>query len=376
VSLVQPLGAGSPARSSTSDPQQPEARDEATRTASSVASALVELLAPWVGHAFNVAGAANVPFITAWSERGLPWFTALEEKRGLTMAEGYSRASGKLALMTTTAGPGVTNLATGLLLALRERTPVFVVSGQTPTAYASRRPVQQLDTKPFARELTLRAHELTAPEQLHGFVAELLQVALDRRRRGPVLLAIPADLWQRPCPLRRAVRFAEAWSINGCRRCATALLECRRPLIIAGTGVVVAGAGPALLEFLAALPAARVATTPRALGAVPSSHPGCIGSIGFGGRVDQELEDFDLLLVLGSRLHEMSTNYDERIFSKRLLQIDIDPEVLVSVGPVEGYCADVQVALKDLTSCLLRHPRALSLLAERTSVSEPRVGGS
>jgi len=314
----------------------------------SVASALVALLDPWVGSAFNVAGAGNMPFISAWSERGRGWFTALEEKLGFTMAEGYARSTGRLALMTTTAGPGVTNLATGLFLALRERTPVFVVSGETPAAYAARLPVQQLDTQAFARELTLRARVLTAPEQLPGFVSELVRTALDRQRRGPVLLAIPADLWAHECAAPTPIRFPEPWNAAAALRCALALLEAQRPLVIAGSGVVQARASQALYQLALALPHVRVATTPRALGAFPASEPQAVQAVGFGGGVDRELEEADVVLVLGSRLHEMSTNFDERLFTKRILQIDIDPLVPGSVCPAEGFTAELGAALADL----------------------------
>jgi thiamine pyrophosphate-dependent acetolactate synthase large subunit-like protein len=315
-----------------------------------VASAIVELLEPWVGAAFNVAGAGNVPFITAWSERDLPWFTALEEKRGLIMAEGYARATGRMALMTTTAGPGATNLATALLIALRERSPVFVVSGQTPAAHATRLPVQALDIKAFARELTLKTHELTAPEQVEGYMTELVRAALAGRQRGPVLLAVPADLWQRPCALRGSIQFTESWSAGIALRCATALMAATRPLIIAGSGVIQARASALLYELVEHLPQARVATTPRALGAFPASHPRSVQAIGFGGSVDRELDEADLVLVLGSRLHEMSTNFDERLYQKRIFHIDIDPDVPGSAFPAEGFCADLARALADLAA--------------------------
>jgi len=341
----------------------------ARSTSTSVASALVELLEPWVGQAFNVAGAANMPFIAAWSERGLPWFTALEEKRGLLMAEGYARASGRLALMTTTAGPGVTNLATGLFVALRERSPVLVVSGQTPAAYAARLPVQELDTKSFVRDLTLKARELTAPEPLEGFVSELIRTALEPSRRGPVLLAVPADLWQRPCRLRDAVRFPEPWSPAAARRCARALVEASQPLVIAGSGVVQAGVTRALCELVELLPHARVATTPRALGAFPASHAQSIQSLGFGGSVDTELDEADLLLVLGSRLHELSTNFDERLYTKKILQLDLDPAAIGVAFPAEGYIAELRLALAEIASAVLHEPRAL-----RSFASPPSFG--
>lgn len=314
----------------------------------SVADTLVELLCPWVGQAFNVAGAANVPFIVAWSARQLPWVTALEEKRGLTMAEGYVRASGRLALMTTTAGPGVTNLATALLLALQERSSVFVVTGQTPRGYATRLPVQKLDTKSFARDITLQSHELTAPEQLAGFVGELLCTALRPERPGPVLLAVPADMWQLPCRPPGVVRLATAWGSGAARHCADALRRAIRPLVVAGSGVVQAGVSGALKALVDLLPRARVVTTPRALGAFPSSDPRCAGIIGFGGGPCPELDDTDLVLVLGSRLHEMSTNFDDRLHHRRILHLDIDPHVPGRIYPAEGFCADLRPALRDL----------------------------
>lgn len=247
-----------------------------------VAGGLTELLRPWIGCAFTVPGAGNLPFISAWSARGLRWVTALEEKRGLTMAEGYVRAGGQLALMSTTAGPGATNLSSALALALREQTPVFVVTGQTPRGYATRLPVQELDTKSFARELTLAARELTAPEQLEGVVRELVRVALHPCRKGPVLLAVPADLWQAQCLVRGWADLASPWSIDACSACARALRAARHPLIIAGSGIVRSGLSASLSRLVELLPNVRVAATPRALGVFPSSHRQYVGAVGRG----------------------------------------------------------------------------------------------
>jgi len=317
-----------------------------------IAHALGKLLAPWIGAAFSVPGASNVPFIIAWSAQKLAWTTALEEKRGMTMAEGYARSSGQLSLMSVTAGPGATNLATGLLLALRERSPVFVVAGQTPRAYSSRFPVQELDIKSFARDLTLAARELTAAEQLQGFASELVRVALDSRRRGPVLLAVPSDMWHLPCVLRGPIRIPAPWSRRAASRCARALAKARRPLVIAGSGVIHARATPELLDLMARLPRARIAATPRALGVFPSRGRGYLGATGFGGHVGEELSRADLLLVLGSRLHEMSTNFDDRFEGKPMIHVDADPHVPDHAFPAEGYCGDLKVVLTDLSDAL------------------------
>jgi acetolactate synthase I/II/III large subunit len=314
-------------------------------SASSVAAVLAELLSPVVGRAFQVPGAGNLPFVSAWSERGLPWFTALEEKRGLTMAHGFARVSGKLALMSTTAGPGVTNLATALALALREQTPVFVVSGQTPSSFSARLPVQELDNTSFARDLTLRARLLTHPEQLSYWTSELVRVALDRRQPGPVLLSVPADLWQRPCERALPIAFPEAFDQKQATDAAQLLVAARRPLVIAGSGVVTAGSSAELRALIELLPRARVVTTPRAIGAFPSAHPQSGGAIGFGGGATEELDDTDLVLVLGSRLHEMSTNFDDRLFSRTILQIDLNPDVPGRAVPVRGFVGDLAEVL-------------------------------
>lgn len=323
-----------------------------TRPTQTVASALVELLAPRVGRAFNVPGAGNLPFLVAWSEHGLPWFTALEEKRGALMAEGYAKASRRLALMSTTAGPGVTNLATALYVALTERAPLFVVAGQTPRNYATRRPVQQLDTRSVARELTLKALELTAPEQLEGMVTELVRVALDARHQGPVLLAVPADLWHAGCSLQGPLRLPEAWTAAAARRTARLLQGSARPLLIGGSGVVQAGATTQLVQLAELLPRAMIAATPRALGVFSSRLPSYAGVIGFGGQLSVDLGQFDLVLVLGTRLHEMSTNFDDRLYAKRLVHIDIDPDVPGHIYAAEAYCAELSVALSQLTAAL------------------------
>lgn len=319
-----------------------------------VASELARLLSPWVGCAFHVPGAGNLPFIAAFSERGLPWFSALEEKRGLMMAEGYARASGRLGLMSVTAGPGVTNLASGLLVALRERTPLLVVCGRTPLAYDGRLPVQELEVRSFARELTQRARELTSPEQLPIFASELVRVALDSRKPGPALLAVPADLWARTCPACPPIQLPAPFDRRAAAHCAERLGRAERPLILAGSGVIRGRATEELVRLAALLPRARVATTPRALGAFPVAHPRAAGALGFGGTVDSELGESDLVLVLGSRLHEMSTNFDSRLFARPLIHLDLDPAVPGLVIPADGFVADLAPALRAIGAALRR----------------------
>jgi acetolactate synthase-1/2/3 large subunit len=342
-------------------------------SASCVAAVLAELLSPLVGRAFQVPGAGNLPFISAWSERGLPWFTALEEKRGLTMAQGFARVSGKLALMTTTAGPGVTNLATGLALALREQTPVFVVSGQTPSSFSARLPVQELDNTSFARELTLRARLLTHPEQLSYWTSELVRVALDRRHPGPVLLSVPADLWQRSSERASPIAFAQPFDKQQATASAQLLVAAKRPLVVAGSGVVRARAAAELGALIELLPRARVVTTPRALGAFPGTHAQCGGAIGFGGGGNDELDDADLVLVLGSRLHEMSTNFDDRLLSRTILHIDLDPDVPGRTVPARGFVGDLAEVLPLLARAVradLELRRSARRAASRSSAQE------
>lgn len=313
-----------------------------------VSRELVNLLAPWVERAFCVAGAANMPFIAAWAERQLPITVCLEEKRGLHMAEGFARTAGRLALMTTTAGPGAAALASGLALALRERTPLIAVCGQTPQVFAQREPVQELDIRGLLSEVTLAAWELSSPNQLGAVVSHLVKTATNSQRKGPVLLSVPADLWQLPCAAQPPIRFAEPWSALAASHCSAQLASTERLLIVAGSGIIQAAVSEDLRALVDLLPGARVAVTPRALGAFPASHPKYVGPIGFGGFADGAVDPPDRLLVLGTRLHEMSTNYAPLFQSHPVIHLDIDPSVPGKVFPATGYVADLAVALPDL----------------------------
>jgi acetolactate synthase-1/2/3 large subunit len=313
-----------------------------------VSRELVNLLAPCVERAFCVAGAANMPFIAAWAERQLPLTVCLEEKRGLHMAEGFARTAGRLALMTTTAGPGAAALASALALALRERTPLIAVCGQTPQAFAHREPVQELDIRGLLREVTLATWELASPNQLGAVVSHLVKTATNSQRKGPVLLSVPADLWQLPCVPQRPIQFPEPWSAVVASNCSAALASSERLLIIAGSGITQAGVSEDLRTLVDLLPEVRVAVTPRALGAFPASHQKYVGPIGFGGFADATVEPPDRLLVLGTRLHEMSTNFAPFFQNRPVIHLDIDPNVPGKVFPATGYVADLAVALPDL----------------------------
>jgi acetolactate synthase-1/2/3 large subunit len=218
--------------------------------------------------------------------------------------------------------------------------------------------------------VTRRAHELTCEDQLEGFTRELIREASDPRHPGPVLLAVPADMWHLPCRVRAAVSTVPAFDAALASDWAKQLRSARRPLIVAGAGVMRANAVDLLADLLGCLPRARVALTPRGQGCFPRSDSRCAGVIGFGGTLDAELEVADLLLVLGSRLHEMSTNFDDRLFDKAILHADINPHEPGRIFPAEGAHGDLRFVLASLIremSVTSSFPRSALPSADRAS---------
>ncbi len=144
-----------------------------------------------------VPGGPFVPFLlTAYArQRIVPVLVGHEENAAL-FAEGYYRASGKLAAVGVTAGPGLTNTTTGVAVAFREQSPVFVLSAQVATEHQGTDAAQELNTVAILRPITKASVELRAVEHVEVIVRDLLDLALTPPC-GPVHLSVPTDLFRK-----------------------------------------------------------------------------------------------------------------------------------------------------------------------------------
>jgi acetolactate synthase I/II/III large subunit len=267
------------------------------------------------------------------------------------MAEADAKLTGVPAVAMATRGVGASNLAIGVHTARQDSTPMLVLLGQVETTFLGREAFQEVDLPAFYAPITKWAATVPRADRMAEFVSRGLRIATSGRP-GPVMLALPADILgegvsapdertgvNRPaCPTPEEVRWV-ARRVN----------EARRPVIIAGGGV--RDARDELLSFAEAFNAG-VYVGFRRQDVFPNEHPHYLGHLTLGTPPDtlKALEEADLVIVIGCRLSEVTTQgYRIPRRDQAVIQIDLDPGEVGAVVPVErGLVADARSALAAL----------------------------
>jgi acetolactate synthase-1/2/3 large subunit len=267
------------------------------------------------------------------------------------MAGADAKLSEVPAVAMATRGVGASNLAIGVHTAHQDSTPMLVLLGQVESSSLGREAFQEVDLTAFYSPVTKWAATVPRADRLPEFVARGLRIATSSRP-GPVMFAIPSDLLGEdipeqlvgdaaaPPPLRLAPDPAEARSV------ARRLAEARNPVLISGGGAY--GAREALIAFAETF-SLGVYTAFRRQDTFPNEHPQYLGHLTLGTPPEnlEAMEQADLVLVVGCRLSEVTTQgYRLPKAGCAVIQIDIDPEEIGAVVPVErGIVADARTAL-------------------------------
>lgn len=327
------------------------------------------LRAQGVTHVMAVTGGAIMEGMDALHAEETLHLSIFQTEPGATWAAmGYARATGKVGVCVVTSGPGATNTITAIADAQRDNVPLVVVTGQVPTAARDTDAFQETNITAVAEPTAKKVYYLNRPEDMPRVVREAFRVAREGRP-GPVLIDLTKDAQQAPVDL---AAFAEALqpavapprSSRLSNQTEVALDEvvahlrqAERPVIIAGYGLLLAGAAPELLRFLEKVPCPVVHTIPGKA-AVPSNHPANYGLIGMHGfyTANWILHHADLLVSLGSRYDDRITGDTERFApqARRLIQFDIDTAQISKVLPQRklGVVGDLGDTLPALTARL------------------------
>ena len=313
---------------------------------------------------FGVPGGLLHPFFEGVERHpALRLVVTKHEEGAAFMADGYARTTRKLAVCAGTAGPGATNLLTGVSCAFADGVPMLVLTGQVPSHAIGRGAAQEtaatdMDIVGMFAPVTKYSAAVESPERLAQHLRRALRLALTGRP-GPVHLNVPVDFWGKPA--------SEIWfdpktyrptthlfDRNAVAVAAEKLLAAKKPTLLAGSGVVGAGAEEHL-QTLAELLQARVATSPRAKGVLPEDHPLSMGVLGFAGHAQAKKTmlgtDIDLLFTIGASLNETTTfNWNPGLRAgKTLIQLDIDADRIGRSYPVDvALVGDAQTILVEL----------------------------
>ncbi|MDP9695421.1 UNVERIFIED_ORG: thiamine pyrophosphate-dependent acetolactate synthase large subunit-like protein [Arthrobacter globiformis] len=280
-------------------------------TSLTVSGRVAQVLSSYLSDVFGVMGNGNVYFLDAAEKEGLRFTAVRHEGAAIAAADAYYRASGRLAAGTTTYGPGYTNALTALAEAVRAQIPAVLVTGDAPSSGA-----RPWDVDQAAIAAGLGAVTFTVTREGAGSITqEAVEYAL--ARRTAVVIAIPYDLAaveaadeELPAPPAAAAVRDDA--DGGLGRAAELLAGAERPLILAGRGAHLAGAGPELRDLADRL-GALTAGTALALNLLQGEgYLGVAG--GFGTDTAAGLmREADVVLVAGASLSPFTMRFGHLI---------------------------------------------------------------
>ena len=298
-----------------------------------------------IEHAFGIIGSAMMPISDLFDQAGITFWDCAHEGSGGMMADGYTRATGKMSMMIAQNGPGITNFVTAVKTAYWNHTPLLLVTPQAANKTIGQGGFQEVEQMKLFEDMVAYQEEVRDPSR----VAEVLNrvILQAKRHSAPAQINMPRDFWTQviDIDLPEIIEFERPAGGDGAMDEAAKLLsEARFPVILNGAGVVIGGAidaSKALAERLDA----PVCVGYQHNDAFPGSHPLFAGPLGYNGsKAAMELiAQADVVLCLGTRLNPFSTlpGYGIDYWPKdaKIIQVDINPDRIgltkkVSVGIV------------------------------------------
>jgi acetolactate synthase-1/2/3 large subunit len=283
---------------------------------------------------FGYPGGAILPIYDALRKFPIHHVLVRHEQGASHMADGYARALGQVGVCMATSGPGATNLVTGIATAMLDSIPIVCITGQVSSKVLGSDAFQEVDITGITLPITKHNYLVTRAEEIAPTVRKAFQVARSGRP-GPVLVDITKDAQQamaafsfeaaapapaRPHPMLKAETNSLAAAIE-------LIKQAKRPLILAGHGIVESGAREQVIDF-AERRQIPVASTLLGLGAFPTYHPLSLGMMGMHGEswVNHAIQQADLLLAFGMRFDDRVTgNLAHYAPKAKKIHIDIDP---------------------------------------------------
>ena len=320
------------------------------------------LVAEGVDTIFGYPGGGIMPFYDQlfFNREKLHHILVRHEQAAVHAAEGYARSSGKVGVCVATAGPGATNFVTGIADAMMDSTPIVCITAQVQKEGLGAASFQEADIISITLPITKWNYEVTCADEIGPVIAKAFRIA-QSGRPGPVVVSITKNA-QTEMTDFTYVREIDSYKAPCCDDVKLDVLvdwinKSRKPLVVAGHGVTLAGAEDALDAFItkAGLP---VATTLMGLSCVRSDHPNYVGCVGMHGShaPNRMTQQADLIIAIGMRFSDRVTGNPKGYAPKaRIVHIEIDPVEIGKVVrvdlPINGDAKEVLEALltKNLT---------------------------
>ncbi|MFG1239462.1 sulfoacetaldehyde acetyltransferase [Xanthobacter autotrophicus DSM 597] len=307
------------------------------------------LQAHGINEAFGIIGSAMMPVSDLFPKAGIRFWDCAHETNAGLICDGYTRATGRMAMAIAQNGPGVTGFVTAMKTAYWNHTPMLLVTPQAANKTIGQGGFQEVSQMAMFQDMVCYQEEVRDPSR----VAEVLNRVIEKAWRAcaPAQINVPRDFWTQvvDIELPQIVRLERpAGGRNAIAEAAEILSQAKFPVILNGAGVVIGnaiGEAMALAERLDA----PVCAGYQHNDAAPGSHPLAVGPLGYNGsKAAMELiAQADVVLALGTRLNPFSTlpGYGIDYWPKqaKIIQVDINPDRIGLTKKITvGICGDAK----------------------------------
>jgi acetolactate synthase-1/2/3 large subunit len=298
-----------------------------------------------VRHVFGYPGGAILPVYDALGKSKLHHILVRHEQGATHMADGYARATGGVGVAMATSGPGATNMVTGIATAMLDSSPVVCITGQVSSKLLGSDAFQEVDITGITMPITKHNVVISRVEDIARVVREAFVIA-SSGRPGPVLVDITKDAqqaatefdWDASEPKLPRKRIRNNHDQQEFDRAVELLNTAKRPVILAGRGIMLSGAIETFEKFVRTsnIP---VAMTLLGIGCFPATDPMNLGMMGMHGEawVNTAIQEADLLIAVGMRFDDRVTG-DLRSYARnaRKIHVEVDRSEINKNVPVDA----------------------------------------
>ena len=310
---------------------------------------------------FGYPGGQTIPFYDMLYDADMDHILVRHEQAAAHAADGYARASGRVGVCLATSGPGATNLVTGIGTAFMDSSPIVAITGQVPTHLIGNDAFQEADIVGITMPIVKHSFQPKDPDLIPSMIKTSFEIA-STGRPGPVLIDVPKEVQE-----GEISKFDDTLietpgynptikgNLRQIKKARDLIKESKRPLILAGAGVIISNAC-CELRALAETINAPVMTSLLGKGAFDETNDLALGMLGMHGRKISNdcINESDLLIAIGVRFSDRTTGrLDSFVPDTKVIHIDIDPaEIGKNVDVDLPIVGDARNILKSLNKVL------------------------
>jgi len=308
-----------------------------------------------IEHSFGIIGSAFMPISDIFPDAGITFWDVAHETNGGLIADGYTRATGKMSMVIAQNGPGITGLVTPIKTAYWNHTPLLLVTPQAANKTMGQGGFQEVEQMNLFKDMVCYQEEVRDPSRM----AEVLNRVIEKAFRGsaPAQINVPRDYWTQviDIELPPIVRFErQGGGKDAIDRAAKLLSDAKFPVILSGAGVVIGGAIEDCKKLAEKLDA-PVCNGYQHNDSFPGSHPLAVGPLGYNGSkaAMEIISKAYVVLALGTRLNPFSTlpGYGIDYWPKNadVIQVDINSDRIGLTKKISvGICGDAKLVAEQI----------------------------